>query len=58
MQRMQANTRLALCGVVIVLSALYGLLLEQDRRLAEAVAIGYIAIMLTLLLVVNIWKRS
>lgn len=55
---MKANTRLAVCGLVILLSALYGLILNRDQGLAEAVALGYIAIVLTLLFILNVWKRS
>jgi hypothetical protein len=55
---MTANTRLAVCAVVIILSAVYALILEQDQGLAEAVALGYIAVVLTLMFILNVWKRS
>jgi hypothetical protein len=54
---MRANTRLALCGVVIIVSALYALLVTKDKQLAETVALGYIAVLLTLMFIVTVWKR-
>lgn len=54
---MKANTRLALSLVMIIGSALYGLLIAEDRGFAEAVAVGYIALLLTLFFATNLWKR-
>jgi hypothetical protein len=57
MHVMGSNCRLALCGIIIVGSALYSVLVVEDPRLAETLAIGYIAILLTVFTVVNIWKK-
>jgi hypothetical protein len=55
---MSPRLRLWLCVGVIILSAIYAVLVTKDRRLAEAVALGYICIVLTVLLVVNLWKHT
>jgi len=53
---MAPNTRLRLSAVMIVLSAFYAVLITQDRQLAEAVALGYIGLLLTVFFLTNIWK--
>jgi tryptophan-rich sensory protein len=58
MEKMSPRLRLWLCVGVIILSAIYAVLVTKDRRLAEAVALGYICIVLTVLLVVNLWKHT
>lgn len=55
---MGPSTRLALCVVMIIGSALYGLLINYDPNIAEAVALGYVALLLTIFTVVNLWKSS
>lgn len=57
-QKMGPNTRLRLSVVMIVLSAIYAGLIVQDRDLAGIVAIGYIALLLTLIVLTNLWKRD
>lgn len=54
---MKARTRLTLSLVMIIGSALYGLLIAEDANIAEAVALGYVALLLTLFLAANLWKR-
>lgn len=58
MRQMNPRLRLWLCAGVILLSAAYGLLVAKDRRLAEAVALGYIGVVLTIFAVINVWKKS
>lgn len=53
---MGPNTRLNLSVVVILGSAIYGLLVIEAPSLAEAVALGYIAALLTVLTALNLWK--
>lgn len=55
---MGASTRLNLCIVVIVGSAIYALLVAQAPDFAEAVALGYIAVLLTILVAINLWKKE
>lgn len=57
MRRMKANTRLALSLAVIVLSAIYAVLVTKNPALASAIASGYVAVLLTIFLLVNVWKK-
>lgn len=54
---MRPDIRLLLVAVIIVGSALYALLIVKDSALASAVASGYVAAMLTVFALVNLWKR-
>lgn len=54
---MKANTRLSLIAFLIVGSALYAFLIAKDPKFAEAIALGYIAMLLTVLTIINVWKR-
>jgi len=54
---MRPRSRLYLCGVVIVLSALYGLLVAQAPELAHALVTGYVALLLTIFVLVEVWKK-
>lgn len=56
--KMLPNTRLILCIVVIVGSALYALLVSQDPEVASALMLGYVGIMLTILVAINVWKKK
>lgn len=58
MPKMKASVRLALCLVMIIGSALYGLLINYDPTIAEAVALGYVAFLLTVFVAVNMWKSQ
>lgn len=57
MSRMSPRLRLALCAVIIVLSACYAVLVAKSFELAKVVGIGYIAVMLTLLVIINLGAR-
>lgn len=52
------DTRLILSVVMIIGSALYGMLLLEAPKFAEAIAVGYIAVLLTILTITNLWRRS
>lgn len=54
---MTANNRLWLIAGLIVFSAGYALLVKKDPELADNVWRIYIAIMLTTLVVLNVWKK-
>lgn len=56
--RMTPRHRLILCAVMILISASYAVLVAKNLELAKAVALGYIAVMLTLIAIINIWKRA
>lgn len=58
MLQMGPNSRLLLCAAMIVLSAVYGVLVSKDPSLASAISGGYIAVLLTIFVVVNVWKKS
>jgi uncharacterized membrane protein len=57
MSRMKPSTRLIWCAVIIVGSAIYGLLIAYNPRVATAIMVGYIALLLTILLSIHVWKR-
>jgi hypothetical protein len=42
---------------MIAFSAIYAVLIAKDRDLAEAAAVGYIALLLTIFVIVNTWKK-
>lgn len=54
---MRPNTRLSLSAVIIIGSALYAVLVARDPQVAGAVASGYVAILLSVFVLVNYWKR-
>lgn len=54
---MTPRLRLWLCAVMILLSAGYAVLVAKNLEIAKAVALGYIGLMLTLLVIVNVWRR-
>lgn len=54
---MRANARLLWCAVIIVASALYGLLIVRDPELASAVSTGYVAALLTIIVLINVWRK-
>lgn len=54
---MTALTRLRLTALMIIFSALYAVIVVQDPGVASAVSSGYIAILLTVFIIVEIWRR-
>lgn len=58
MHQMNPRLRLWICAAMILLSALYAVLVSKDLELAKAAALGYIAVMLTLLVIINVWKKA
>lgn len=57
-QQMTPNTRLRLVAIMIMLSAIYAVLIVADREIAGVIAVGYIAIILTVFVLVNAWKSG
>lgn len=55
---MGPRARLIWSAVLIVGSAVYALLIALDRSLAADIMLGYIGIVLTLLVLINMWKKG
>lgn len=55
---MKPDTRLILSAVVIIGSAIYGTLLVESPKFAESIALGYIAVLLTILTITQLWRSS
>jgi VIT1/CCC1 family predicted Fe2+/Mn2+ transporter len=51
------TTRLKLIAAVLLLSAVYAVLVAKNPAAARTIALGYIAIMLTLLVLIQYWRR-
>lgn len=54
---MTPKVRLILVGGILVMSAAYAVLVEKDPGVAAAVASGYVAILLTVVFLLNTWKK-
>lgn len=57
MNQMTRKTRLSLTGLLLLVSAFYAALISQDPDFANAVMVGYIALVLTIFVVNEMWKR-
>lgn len=53
---MTASNRLRLTAAMVVVSVLYGILVLADPEVASAIAIGYIALILTAITCTN-WRK-
>lgn len=54
---MTAHKRMLVIAALILLSAVYSLLVKKDQEIAETIAVGYVAILLTGMLLINVWKK-
>lgn len=54
---MTPKTRLKVIVGVLILSFVYAVLVQYSPQLARTVALGYICLMLTLLVLISCWKR-
>jgi 1,4-dihydroxy-2-naphthoate octaprenyltransferase len=54
---MTPNVRLRLIVATLALSTIYGVIVAQDQDLAQAIAVGYVAVLLTVFVLVNFWKK-
>lgn len=54
---MRPNARLYLSAALIVLSATYAVMVAQNPQVASAVSSGYVAILLSVIVAVNAWKK-
>lgn len=57
MHRMSASLRLLLCGVLIIMSAIYAVFVARDPAFAAAIAAGYVALVISVFLLVSFWKK-
>jgi hypothetical protein len=54
---MLPKTRLSLIGLMLIGSGVYAVLVAYDPGVASAVALGYVAFLLTILAAVEFWKK-
>jgi FtsH-binding integral membrane protein len=54
---MPASTRLALVAFVLVGSAAYAVLVKKDPSVASAIAVGYVALLVTIITALQIWRK-
>lgn len=57
MLEMRPNARLLLCAIMILGSASYAVLVKKDPEIASAVALGYVALILTIFVLVQVWRK-
>lgn len=55
---MPINVRIILVNFLLIMSAGYGFLSAKDDDLAHTLAIGYIALVLTLIVLLDTWKKN
>lgn len=54
---MRPNTRLFWAAVMIFGSSLYGVLIFYNPRVASSIALGYIALILSIFIAIELWKK-
>lgn len=54
---MRPSLRLGLCFGIILFSFGYAALVAWNPRIASASALGYIVVLLTIFVAVNVWKK-
>lgn len=52
------RTRLSVIAGIIVVSACYAVLVDKAPQVASATALGYIALILTVFVLVERWKKT
>lgn len=57
MLEMRPNARLLWIAIMILGSASYGVLVKKDPNVASAVALGYVGLILTIFVVVQVWRK-
>lgn len=55
---MRPKIRLHLSLVVVVISAIFGLLVLFERDIADDIALWYVPTVITMILLTNLWKRG
>lgn len=54
---MTPRTRLSAIAVVLVLSAIYAFLVARSPAAARTVALGYICLLLTIIVLIQCWRK-
>lgn len=54
---MTSSLRLRLCMGVVLFSLLYGVIVVTNPEVASAIAAGYVAVLLTVLIMLNVWRK-
>lgn len=54
---MTSSTRLRWCAAIIIVSAMYAVLIVKNPQVASAISSGYVAGLLTVFILVNVWKK-
>lgn len=54
---MTSSARLMLSAALIVMSSVYAVLVAKSPEVASAVAAGYIAVLLSVFTLINVWKK-
>lgn len=57
MRQMGPRARLFWVAVMILGSAMYGVLISYNPRIASSIALGYIALILSIFIAIELWKR-
>lgn len=57
MLKMRPNARLLWVVVMILGSASYGVLVKKDPSVASAIALGYVGLILTIFVLVQVWRK-
>ncbi len=57
MRRMKPSTRLFWVAMIIIGSALYAMLIAWNRPLTTTLTVGYIAVILTIFVTNELWKK-
>jgi hypothetical protein len=55
---MRPNARMSLAALTIVISAAYGVLIIEKPDTASALMLGYVGLLLTIIVLCNVWKRD
>lgn len=55
---MAPSTRLKLCLLIVVVSAIYAVVVVHDPHVATSLSTFYVAIVVTVFVIANVWKKS
>lgn len=58
MRTVNPRIRLRICVAVILVSAGYAVLVAKDPDFAQAVMLGYVAVLLTIFVLIEVWKHD
>lgn len=54
---MHNRTRLFWSATIILISSLYAVLVAESPDVASAIMLGYVALLLTIFTIIEIWKK-